>query len=683
MLRKILNFSRVVVHECSEGKSLYRVLRSYASAYKWGGYNAVRSKMAVELRRDARQFFVDIDNSLYVQLSRQAKPHPLFYKPYRTYERAQSNEAKYICFYLPQFHPIHENDKWWGKGFTEWWNVGRAVPQFFGHYQPRLPGELNYYDIRTPGVMARQIELAKNYGIHGFCFHYYWFSGRRVLETPLKQILGDPKLEIPFSICWANENWTRRWDGLDSDVLLAQEHTVDSDNRFIEDAVALFSDPRYIHFNSRPLLVVYRPKLLTDALATTAHWRAVVKAKTGKDLLLVGVQFYGDTEPTEMGFDYGLQFPPHNLKVVPHNKDYAPYDENFAGSVFRYSQIIETESEASYTALSKKQIRGVFPAWDNTARKMERAHIFHGSTPALFSHWLYDSTKFAKANTLEGEPVVFINAWNEWAEGAYLEPDRHFGYAYLEAVRRTLNRFDKKEALDELSPPPPPGSSDTAVLLHLYYPDLADEFAEALNRIGSHDLYISVASDISAADMAKVHAIFPAARIYCLENRGRDVYPFWTIFTRIKDLNYKYLLKLHSKKSPHRTDGDVWRNQLVTPLTENTEKIASIKRSLDAGAAMVCPRNYKFKYAEQIGSNHQQVIKLLQAAHQTLHRDASFVAGTMFWVKFEKLRPFLDIGISRSDFEIENGQMDGTLAHALERVIPIYAEATGGAILEV
>lgn len=353
--------------------------------------------------------------------------------------------VKLIAYYLPQFHPIRENDEWWGKGFTEWTNVTKAVPQFEGHYQPHLPTALGFYDLRVAEVMQQQWEMAGRHGVGGFCFHYYWFSGRRILETPLDNLLANPDINIPFCINWANENWTRTWDGSEREILLAQSYTPADDLAFIESLVPLVQDPRYIRIDGRPLIMIYQPTLLPDIVSTVAIWRERFQALGLPNPYLVMPQAFGAYDPRPLGFDAVAGFPPHRFmpEIRANKVKTRAYNDLFASEVLSYKQMAEVAS-----ALDPKDytlFHGVCPAWDNTARRPHRGLMFVGSTPALYGEWLANACSKVIENNTPDERIVFINAWNEWAEGAHLEPDRHNGFAYLRETARVLNRVTDRQ----------------------------------------------------------------------------------------------------------------------------------------------------------------------------------------------------------------------------------------------
>ena len=349
---------------------------------------------------------------------------------------AVDGDVKAIAFYLPQFHPVSENDAWWGKGFTEWTNVTRASPQFAGHHQPQLPGELGFYDLRLDEVREQQARLAREHGLHGFCYYYYWFNGRRILEKPLQRMLYAGTPDFPFCICWANENWTRRWDGLDNEVLLKQEHTEASDLAFIQDVLPILNDPRYIRVRGAPLLLVYRVDLLPDPLRTSAVWRQVCKEAGLGAIHLCAVETAGNIDPYAVGFDSAAQFPPHRLQIRRADDAVGTLSPDFTGEIYDYEWSVVEEINAP--PASYPRFRGVMTSWDNTARRGTASHIFVNADPQTYEVWLRGVVDATRRDLPAGERFLFINAWNEWAEGAHLEPDQKFGRAYLEATHRAL-----------------------------------------------------------------------------------------------------------------------------------------------------------------------------------------------------------------------------------------------------
>lgn len=343
--------------------------------------------------------------------------------------------VKPICFYLPQFHAIPENDEWWGKGFTEWANVKPAIPQFEGHYQPHVPHEdIGYYNLLERDAQAKQIELAKQYGIEGFCYYLYWFSGQRLLEQPLDNMLADPTLDFPFCVCWANENWSRRWDGKDQDLLMVQNYSDEDDIAFITNISKYLKDDRYIRVDGKPLLVIYRPNLFPDMKSTVKRWRQWCRDNSVGEIYLAYPQSFESVDPAIYDFDAALEFPPNNSKPPNITEDVTPVVEDFQAKVYDWRIFIERSDD--YKDPGYTLFRSATPAWDNTARKKNKGTVFHNSCPKLFTKYLKNafSETLAQRDNPD-ERLVFINAWNEWAEGAHLEPDERYGYAWLQSVK--------------------------------------------------------------------------------------------------------------------------------------------------------------------------------------------------------------------------------------------------------
>ena len=357
-----------------------------------------------------------------------------------------SADVRVIAFYLPQFHPIPENDRWWGPGFTEWTNVTRGRPMYAGHLQPRRPGELGYYDLRVREVRHRQVDLARKYGVHGFCYYYYWFSGQRLLERPLDLMLADREVDFPFCICWANENWSRRWDGSEQDILMEQKHLADDPVRFIEDLAPVLRDPRYIRVNGAPMLLVYRPDIIPDLTAVLRVWRSTAEKLGIGSLHLCAVQSFGYSSSLEDGFDAMVEFPPHSIgvgEVTDTMPDVAP---EFKGKIFSYPDVIRYCLNQG-SGIGLPVYRGLMSGWDNTARRGSNSHVFHGGTPENYEVWLRRLLDYTRRHHQGDHRLVFVNAWNEWGEGAYLEPDEQFGYGFLEATARAVYAVPTPDAL--------------------------------------------------------------------------------------------------------------------------------------------------------------------------------------------------------------------------------------------
>lgn len=347
--------------------------------------------------------------------------------------------VRLIAYYLPQFHPIPENDFWWGKGFTEWTNVSKALPRFKGHYQPHLPGELGFYDLRLPEVLNQQAKLVRNYGLEGLCFHHYWFNGKPLLDAPIRLLMDHPEIDLRFCINWANENWSRRWDGGNHDLLIGQSHSPEDDLAFAASVEPLFRDPRYIRVDGRPLLMVYRPKILPDAAATVRRWRAHFQSVgLGNPYVVMG-QTFGDYDPRPHDMDAAAGFPPHNCNVPFIHDTLELLDPAYRGVVVFYADLAAAALANRPTEF--RLFPGVCPNWDNEARKPGRGFCCFGATPTAYHDWLAAACENALAVPNPDERIVFINAWNEWAEGAHLEPDRHFGYAYLVETARVVQRL--------------------------------------------------------------------------------------------------------------------------------------------------------------------------------------------------------------------------------------------------
>jgi len=345
-----------------------------------------------------------------------------------------------IANYLPQFHPVKENDAWWGPGFTEWTNVARARPMYQGHRQPRIPADLGFYDLRLAETRNAQADLARRYGIDGFCYYYYWFDGRRILERPLDEVLRSGEPDFPFMICWANEPWTRNWDGMSNEVLLPQSWSEGWERHFAADVAPILRDPRYIRLNGQPVLAIYRTMQIPEPERAMRRLRTALAEEGLPDVALIGGWFhFGDDaeipeQPEALGLDAYFEFPPHRMPRRPLTPAPAVTTDKTNIELNNYSASVDAAIDQLAVPTAGFRYHGVMAGWDNTPRLGRNTMVMHGATPATFRRWLRATVRQARIEAQGAETAVFINAWNEWAEGTNLEPDRDFGHGWLEAV---------------------------------------------------------------------------------------------------------------------------------------------------------------------------------------------------------------------------------------------------------
>ncbi|OIJ21728.1 glycosyl transferase [Anaerobacillus alkalidiazotrophicus] len=360
---------------------------------------------------------------------------------------------KLIAFYLPQFHAIPENDEWWGEGFTEWTNTKKAKQLFKGQYQPREPYDENYYNLLDDETKKWQVDLAKKYGIYGFCYYHYWFNGKMVLQKPLEQVLENKDIELPFCISWANEPWTRSWDGKTNEVLLAQEYGDKEDwLTHFNYMLKFFKDDRYIKVNNKPILVIYKVESIPNHVELFEFWTNKAKENGLEGIYFIetlnGLQKKEVSNISEAVIQFEPNYTIHhdrplidkiqnklkNLLMMPHKGSFIYNSMDYD---ITWKRILKRNMKVE----NKQVFLGAFVDWDNTARKGEKALVFNGANPEKFEKYLSQQIRKGKEDNSE---FLFINAWNEWAEGTYLEPDNRNGFAYLEAVKKAVNNSNNK-----------------------------------------------------------------------------------------------------------------------------------------------------------------------------------------------------------------------------------------------
>ncbi len=675
---------------------VWRLVNKAWITYRFGGWAGIRVALAHRkpTQVGGRMFHVsaaaklpgDVALAAYTeQILAQSQPYyrPSSLEPANAFQPA-AGDAKLISFYLPQYHPIPENDAWWGRGFTEWTNVSKAVPQFVGHYQPHLPGELGFYDLRLVEVQKRQIELARQYGIHGFCYYYYWFNGRKILQRPLENLLSHPELNFPFCLCWANENWTRRWDGLNHEVLLHQSYGDDVDIGFIESISPALRDPRYLRIAGKAVLLVYRPIYLPDAEATARRWREYCHKWGLGQLHLVAVQ--GDKAGGHWaeGFDAEVEFPPISPWAPPVRNLPLMVNPGYAGRIFDYRHFVEQSRR--YVQSTRALYRCVMPGWDNEARQPGRGRTFLYSTPELYGRWLQNACQDTYTRLAEDERLVFINAWNEWAEGAHLEPDRLHGDAYLKATAAALVGARAVAGL------PISGRPETAVVIRLGSIDTWSLLLERLKhfrylgQVGrDFNLHLMTSPKVLGDLQKHVQQEFAGCEFTPINDRDGHLVTVAEILPLLLQRRYGYVCLINDGANGWH-DHQRFIAHLPEELLGCAEAVAAARQRF-AGAAdvgVVVPscavRHMDTESASRLSLLH--ILGLRLGAPLTAG-GLRCVEGGMYWFRPVALAPMLRIGLGAKEFEISNGHDGALWMRTVEVSLELILRAAGYRIEEL
>ena len=605
-----------------------------------------------------------------------------------------ASAMKLIAFYLPQFHPFEENNQWWGKGFTEWTNVGKAKPLFDGHYQPHCPIHLGYYDLRITENMIEQAELAKNYGISGFAYYVYWFNGKTIMEKPLNNMLKEPRVDMPFCIAWANENWTRRWDGQEEDILISQKHSLADSMEFLKHMQKYFLDNRYICHENKPIIIIYRADIIPDISLTIKHWREMAVEMGFAGLYLVAAQTFGIKDPTDLGFDAAVEFPPHDVHSKDVQEIHTGINNEFTGCIYDYREIVSNKLNDSDPAYNQHYT--CMFGWDNVARKEKQGNIFSMFSLGSYQNWLHNNlSKTIKmaTNKINYPLISFVNAWNEWAEGTHLEPDQAFGYGYLESTHAILKKFNGPTSFYKLLTEqldPRQGNRKPrriCIIIHCYYIDVFEKIYRAITlhiNMNEVDLYVTTDSIEKAM---QIKAITNESIITIAPNHGRDILPFINFLRSLKiaEIEYQISLKLHTKKSEYRSDGHILLEKNLNNLVSNTamkivEQNFQENPKLGLIVSDVCFIEHKTNDGERMIFNEHLIKEICDKIGMEF-KESKFPVGSMFWYRQSALMRLIDI--DSSHFHPEIGLPDGTAAHAIERLFSEIVKFEGYDTLEI
>jgi lipopolysaccharide biosynthesis protein len=579
------------------------------------------------------------------------------------------SKVKLFAFYLPQYSHVKKDGLRGRAKPARWPEVSNAAPQYADHHQPQLPIELGFYDHRLSGVLQRQVALAKQYGITGFCFHHHAPSQSESADQPLNAFLADPSLDIKFCLCWSEEEF---------DPLLRRvTPPLEASTLFLNSVATAFADPRYQKVDLKPILILSNNPKLEDSNLVLQDLRNRACHMGLPGLYIIGSIPVNTEEPERLGFDavinsISLEFD-HRSREMTHEVDLT--NSTFVGRILDYSELIELSTDGLVAGGIQPQ--PILPSWDNEPFKPGEGTSFIGATPEAYARWL---TTTVSVNPQKHPTVqtVLIHAWNAWSEGAHLEADQRYGYGYLHATACVLlnqlgaQNVDLIEAINKSFVK----RSNAVVIAHIYYDDLVDSvFDTYLTPAATMcDLIVTVMNNVSLESLKKIKRKFNNCYIVQTPNQGRDIRPFVIAYRLAHEFSYLYACKVHTKKSPQLNTGEAWRNQMLNSLLTPANSILS-QMETNPSIGLVAPQGYLRDLSSV--DMHTGNIHWLNILLTRLHKEKligeyaiNFPAGSMYWFRVDALSQLLDENfISISEFELEAGQLDGTLAHSLERVI--------------
>lgn len=607
-----------------------------------------------------------------------------------------------VAHFLPQFRELETNSEAWGQGFTEWSNALRGVPQFHGHKQPRIPLDGNLYTLDDPATLQFQVRTAKEHGIDAFAYYFYFFDDGPVLSEAPRQHLNDPLCDIGFSLTWANENWTRKWDGGDNEVLLRQSYPRDLAERLAHEVSSFFASEKYLLTeDGKPIFSIYRPADIPDTKVFLHRFRDEVRKASGADLYLNYFQAFGNYEhPQEHGFDGAAEFPPHpfpesDLKKLRQMGSYlslfsTPTEvrKSFQGTFFSYPSYASLYSSSE--PVDYEISRATMLEWDNSPRNPTSGHIWTDFSYTSFTSWLVHLL-VRREEKISTASTVYINAWNEWAEGTVLEARHDDGYAALEsvskAVRYSRDILASRQELERYSATPAKNDAVAVIHLHTFRP--RKKWVTRLETIRAAGLdIVATTTTGSIAKQAMQTGLFD--EVFVVENRGRDVRPFIEILPHLRKKGFELALKIHSKESAHNGRyGLDWGRDLLDGYCDASSLkscLETLRKNSNVGLMFSLDQLQRTSTTEAWIHNQapyqavQEQIGILPDRSLRIP-PSQFPAGTMFWARLDALRKLEEV----PDwwFELEVGgqtSLDGRVEHAIERMIIEIVHDSGAEI---